>query len=122
MVNKYSNRLYHVAMFTSRNKDNKKLENFSQRTRSFLTQKTSEELLPEFKEFVKRGVYGERSRLYISVNARKPEIIHTNLQHYLIDHPEVSLANIEKLISSLAMKKGTALTRKFLFDFDDEKK
>lgn len=42
------------------------------------------------------------------------------MQHYLIDNQDASLANIEKLIASLSMKQGTALTKKFLFDFDDD--
>lgn len=120
MPNKYEGRPYHVAMFVSRNKDNQNLEGFVQRTRAFLTQKTNVELHDSFVEFSNRGVLNEVSRLYISVNPRKHEVIHKSLQHYLIDQPEVSLVNMEKLVASLAMKKGTALTKKFLFDFDEK--
>ena len=118
MTDKYSDRPYHVAMFVSRNKDNKKLDGFKQRNRSFLTQKTIEELMPSFEEFAYRGVTNEMSRFYISVNARKHEVIQKMLLHYLIDKPDMSLTNIEKLIASLSMKKGTALTKRFLFDYD----
>lgn len=120
MTDKYSDRPYHVAMFVSRNKDNKELDGFKQRNRSFLTQKTIEELMPSFEEFAYRGVTNEMSRFYISVNARKHEVIQKMLLHYLIDKPDMSLTNIEKLIASLSMKKGTASTKKFLFDYDGD--
>lgn len=122
MSNKYQDRPYHVAMFVSRNKDNKEVDGFKERNRSFLTQKTPDELLSGFKVFSKQGVVNEMSRFYISVNARKHDVIQKSLQHYLIDNPDMSLTKIEKLIASLSMKKGTALTKKFLFDYDGEDK
>lgn len=120
MSKRYEGRPYHVVMFVSRNKDNSKLQNFKQRTKAFLTQKYPEELETDFSEFCERGVAEEMSRFYVSVNARKHEVIHKALQHYLIDNQDASLANIEKLIASLSMKQGTALTKKFLFDIDDD--
>lgn len=120
MSKRYEGRPYHVVMFVSRNKDNSKLQNFKQRTKAFLTQKYPEELETDFSEFCERGVSEEMSRFYVSVNARKHEVIHKALQHYLIDNQDASLANIEKLIASLSMKQGTALTKRFLFDYDDD--
>lgn len=120
MTKKYKGRPYHVVMFVSRNKDNSDLPNFKQRTRAFLAQKYPNELETDFNEFCGRGVKGEMSRFYISVNARKHEIIHKSLQHYLIDNENMTLVDIERLIASLAMSPGTALTKKFLFDYDDD--
>lgn len=117
--NKYDGRPFHVAMFVSRNKDNDHIKNFEQRTKSFLTQKYQHELTDEFQDFYNKGLEGEMSRFYLSVNDRKMDKIKLDLQHYLIDHPEVNLTNIEKLIASLSMKKGTANSKKFLFDFDN---
>lgn len=116
----HEGRPYHVVMFVSRNKDNYDVADFAQRTRTFLTQKTPDELEIDFNEFCERGVAKEMSRFYISVNARKSEIINKALQHYLIENPHANLTNMEKLIASLAMKQGTALTKKFLFDYDDD--
>lgn len=121
MTDKFSDRPFHVAMFVSRNKDNAGVEGFKQRTRAFLTQKTTEELRDNFEEFCSHGVQGEISRFYISVNERKHEAVRQALQHYLIDHPNLNLTKIESLIASLAMKKGTAQTKRFLFDYDGEK-
>lgn len=120
-MGKYEDRQYHVVMFVSRNKDNKLVEGFKQRTRAFLTQKLPNELSVDFKEFCQRGVTNEVCRFYISVNARKRGVIHKSLQHTLIDQLNLNITNIEKLIASLAMKKGTSLTNKWLFDFDDNK-
>lgn len=121
MSEKYDDRPFHVVMFVSRNKDNQGVELFKQRTKAFLTQKNTDELSKDFEIFVNEGVYGEFSRFYISVNSRKHEAVVLSLQHYLLDNPDVNLAKIDKLISSLAMKKGMALTKKFLFDYDGEK-
>lgn len=120
-MNKYENRPYFVAMFVSRNKDNQNVKNFKQRNHSFLTQKNVKELLTDFNEFVNRGVEGETSRLYLSVNARKIDVIRKSLLKHLIDNEEANLTNLDKLVASLSMKPGTALTKKFLFDFDEGK-
>lgn len=121
MSNKYAGRPYHVAVFVSRNKDNKEVPDFKQRNRSFLTQKNTEELEDLFDDFVRHGVPGEFCRMYISVNERKHEAVKKALQHHLIDNPDAGLVNIEKLVASLAMKSGTKLTKRFLFDYDDDK-
>lgn len=120
MINKYNDRPFHVVMFVSRNKDNKSVIGFKERTRAFLTQKLPEELEKDFEAFCRQGLPHEFNRIYISVNSRKHEVVRRSLQHYLIDHPETNLANIESLIASLSVKKGTALTKKFLFDYDGD--
>lgn len=118
-MSKYNNRPYYVVMFVSRNKDNKHIVEFHQRTKAFLTQKNSEELKELFHQFVNNGCQGEISRMYLSVNSRKHEIVLKSLQHYLLDHVDINLACIDSLIASLAMKPGTAATKRFLFDFDN---
>lgn len=120
MAKNYEGRPYHVALFVSRNKDNMGLPDFKQRTRALLTQKFPNELEVEFNEFCERGLVNEMSRFYISVNTRKQEVINKEVQHYLIDNPSASLTDFEKVIASLSMKPGTALTKKFLFDYDDD--
>jgi hypothetical protein len=120
MSKQYEGRPYHVVMFVSRNKDNSNLEHFKQRTKAFLTQKTPDELVTEFNEFCERGLSNELSRFYISVNTRKHDVILKSLQHYLIEHQDVNLASTSSLVASLSMKRGTALTKRFLFDYDDD--
>ena len=120
-MSKYEGKPYHVVLFKSRNKDNAQLEGFSERRKEFLTQKAVEELEDDFTKFVEEGLSGEISRFYYSVNSRDSEQIHKNLLHYLIDHPNANLVNIERLIVSSAMKSGTAETKHWLFDFDEDK-
>lgn len=119
-MNKYAGRPYYVVTFMSRNKDNQNVEGFKKRVSSFLTQKTDEELVPEFDQFVRNGVENEYSRMYRTVNERDTEKVRVALQHYLIDHPELSLAKLDSLVASLATKPGTAKTKRFLLDYDSK--
>ena len=111
-------RYLNTVMFISRNKDNKNIEGFKQRSMNFVSTKYPEELLEKFQEFVERGVEGEFSRFYISVNARDPEKVHKHLMHFLIDHPDYPLDKMESKIASLADRTDCALTKKWLFDLD----
>ena len=112
-------RYLNTVMFVSRNKDNKNIEGFKQRSMNFVSTKHPEELSGKFQEFVERGVEGEFSRFYISVNARDPEKVHKHLMHFLIDHPDYPLDKMESKIASLADRTDCALTKKWLFDLDD---
>jgi hypothetical protein len=56
----------YVYVFASRNKDNKDLENFKQRTMSFVSDKPLEQVKQEFDLFAEQGLDGEMSRLYES--------------------------------------------------------
>jgi len=120
-MTKYQDRPYYVVMFCSRNKDNQNVDGFKQRNRSFLTQKTNDELILEFEAFVNRGVQGETCRFYRTVNERNINVIKKSLMKHLIDNDDASLVNVEKLIASLAMKNGTTLTKRWLFDYDGNK-
>lgn len=109
-----------VVLFTSRNKDNKGLEGFKKRTKSFLSTKTEDELAPEFKAFRGEGVEGEFSRFYLSVNGRDNDKIRKGLLHYLIDHEEQSMAGIPQRVASIAAKAENRKESNWLFDFDGD--
>lgn len=113
-----ADRALHVVLFCSRNKDNVGIEGFVQRNRKFVSDKTPEELAERFNEFAEAGLPGEMSRMYVSVNARDNEKIRRNLMHWLIDHPEQSMAHIESRTVSVAAHKDCAAERKWSFDFD----
>lgn len=108
----------HVVLFCSRNKDNENVEGFVQRNRKFLTDKTAEELAERFDEFVAGGVDGEFCRFYMSVNARDNEKVRRALMHWLIDHPEQSMAHLESRAVAVAAKKECQAEKKWMFDFD----
>ena len=114
-----------TVLFISRNKDNKNVEGFKQRSQTFLTSKyvsIQEEinLLKDFKNFVNKGVVGETSRWYMSINERDSKKVNNKLIHYLIDHPEINPASIPSKSVSLAQSIECAVTKKWLFDFDNE--
>lgn len=109
-----------VCLFVSRNKDNRNVEDFKERKKSFVTTKSIDDLKSEFNSFVSAGQFGETSRFYISVNNRDNNKIQKNLQHYLIDNV-LDMSKIDSKIASIAAKSKNALEHKWLFDcdFDD---
>ncbi|QGJ84919.1 hypothetical protein [Lactococcus phage P1048] len=114
-----------IVLFISRNKDNKNVEGFKQRSQTFLTSEytsVQEEtnLFKDFNNFVDKGVLGETSRLYMSINERDSKKVNNKLVHYLIDHPEMNPASIPSKSVSLAQSIECAVTKKWLFDFDNE--
>lgn len=111
-----------VVLFISRNKDNKQLPNFKERRVSFLSDKSDDELQQAFDEFVQRGIPGEKSRLYRSVNNRDNEKIRKALIHYLVDHEEINMSKLDRRIASIASLKENAAEKKWLFDFDEDPK
>lgn len=129
------NNKYFTVMFTSRNKDNKELEGFKQRTKAFLHNHDLEddlnlsdtimwivlELRKEFAYFVDQGVRGETSRMYISINPRDTDKANTDLVHYLIDNPNTSPNKVYNKLVSFASKKENALSQRWLFDIDTDK-
>lgn len=109
-----------VVLFTSRNKDNKHIENFKERRISFVTNKTPRELLSEFEAFVKNGLDGEMSRFYISVNPRSNTKVQKALIHYLIDN-EINIAKLPSILASIASNvenRHETEGKNWLFDFD----
>lgn len=108
----------HAVFFTSRNKDNQDLEGFKARKKTFLTTKTVDELQKDFVEFVSKGVKGEMSRFYYSLNSRSQEKTQKALLHLLIDE-KINMAAIPQVAISVAMKKEQQETKKWMFDYDD---
>lgn len=110
----------HVVLFISRNKDNSSLENYVERRKSFITKEAfdSDKIKKEFMNFVNRGLEGEMSRLYFSVNERDESKIYKSLLHFLIDNPEFNLCSIKPKIAGIAAEKHNAKTKRWMFDFD----
>lgn len=114
------NKTIHVILFKSRNKDNKHIEGFKERSNSFISSKSYSELLPDFKAFVEKGVKGELCRMYISVNPRSNSKTFKALQHKMIDG-EFDLSTLpQKVVSIAAIKENADDSKnlKWLFNFD----
>lgn len=110
-----------VVLFKSRNKDNKDLEDFTERTVSFVTShdiSKSKSLQDKFKTFVNQGVAGELSRYYVSYNERNPQKVNKELMHYLLDHPEMNPASLPQKLARISAHKENASENKWFFDFD----
>ena len=118
----------YVVLFISRNKDNKNIENFTERRQSFVCHSvnpmTDERLKEKFKDFLSGGVPGETCRLYVSVNKRDEEKAKKALMVELITKDDVKLSRIAAIAASLCAKKENAAENKWMFDFDinDESK
>lgn len=109
-----------VVLFVSRNKDNKDLENFSERRKAFTTTRTYEEMKHQFEAFVQEGLEGEMSRMYVSVNPRSNSKTFKALQHKMLDE-QFNLATLPQRVAALAALKENAYDSKhlnWLFDFD----
>ena len=107
-----------TILFVSRNKDNRDVENFNQRKKSFVSTKKPEDLLKEFDVFVNEGVENEFSRFYVSINSRSNSKTFKALQHKMLDE-EFNLATMPQRIAAIASKTENAYEKnKWLFDFD----
>lgn len=109
---------FNTVFFVSRNKDNKHLKGFKERSKSFLTDKPTAELIEEFHAFVQKGVMNECSRFYVSVNPRNIPLANRKLIHFLIDNPETPPHKVNNKLVSLASTMDSALTKRWLFDYD----
>ena len=70
----------YVYLIRSRNKDNKDVPNFKGRIETILEYKENEnKIIEEFKNFAAKGVPGEQTRLYRSVNSRNEDKIREEL-------------------------------------------
>ena len=66
----------YVYLMCSRTKDNKDIPNFKGRTETILEYKENEyKVIEAFKSFAAKGVYGEQTRLYRTVDSRNEEKI-----------------------------------------------
>ena len=107
------------VLFVSRNKDNKGVEDFTERRKSFMTSKTVEELKQDFISFAQMGKKGETSRLYMSVNSRDNAKIQKALIHELIDK-EISIQSLPAFVTGIAAQKENKAENKWLFDYDED--
>lgn len=106
----------YVALFVSRHKDNKEVENFHPRKESRLVEHIKD-CSADFHKFVEQGVLGETSRFYISVSERDMNKTRIELGCRLIKEP-VNLTNLNPLVISTAMLPQHEIDKKWLFDFD----
>lgn len=109
-----------VVLFVSRNKDNKHLQDFTERRNAFTTTKDADALAEQFQAFVRNGQIGEMCRMYFSVNARSNEKTFKALQHKMLDN-EFNLSSMPQRAAALAARKENAYDSnhlKWLFDFD----
>ena len=107
------------VLFVSRNKDNKEVEDFIERRKSFMTTKTVDELKDDFITFAQMGKKGETSRLYMSVNSRDNAKIQKALIHELIDR-EISIQSLPAFVTGIAAQKENKAESKWLFDYDED--
>lgn len=108
----------YVYLMRSRNKDNKDIPNFKQRDKTILGYKENEDkIIEEFKSFAAKGVPGEQTRLYRSVNSRNEEKIRKELVIRLLrDNP--SITQLDRTLASVAQQAQNRDESKWLFDFD----
>ena len=113
------NNTYRVVLFISRNKDNKHIENFKQRSKSFLTLYNEDKVLKEFQNFVKEGQEGEINRLYVSVNQVDYKLVMKEFTKFLIDKDfDYEPHKVMSKLASLGSLKENKTTKHWLFDFD----
>lgn len=108
----------YVYLMRSRNKDNKDIPNFKQRDKTILEYKENEDkIIEEFKSFATKGVHGEQTRLYRSVNSRNEEKIREEfIVRLLRDKP--SMTQLNRTLASVAQQVQNRDESKWLFDFD----
>lgn len=108
----------YVYLIRSRNKDNKDVSNFKERAKTILEYKENEDKVIEaFKSFATKGVSGEQTRLYRSVNSRNEEKIREELIIRLLrDKP--SMTQLNRTLASVAQQVQNRDESKWLFDFD----
>lgn len=118
-----------IALFVSRNKDNKEIPDFKERREAFIIDTHGprhdldieiNRMHKKFGEFVSKGVPGETCRLYLSVNDRDREKIKKNFVIELLKNDDYNLSNIKDILVSVAMKKENAVTKYWLIDYDRE--
>lgn len=123
---------YRTVLMVSRRKDNTHIENFRPRRHAMLMsiplqfedldnlQGTIFNIQPKFDQFKAEGVNGEVCRLYMSVNQRDVAKANRQLLHHLIERGDDMTPNqVQNKLTSLASQPECAVTKHWLFDFDD---
>ena len=108
----------YIVLLVSRNKDNKNVTNFQARRKVFLTTNTTEALGNTFLDFVRKGVPGEKCRMYLSNNERDMRTTKKELIKHLIDDDDFNLCAIDTKVAAIAATKQCAKEKKWFFDFD----
>ncbi len=121
----------YVVVFCSRNKDNKGLKDFKQRHQSYLIRTNNlwdghnvedleiyEKIRIKFNEFVKDGVCDELCRYYVSINPRNESKIKKALLLHLIVNNNYDIVDMNRIVTSIAMKQENADKRMWLIDYD----
>lgn len=107
-----------VMLFRSRNKDNRDLPGFKERSWVFFTDDPSKDCDRRFRSFVQEGVPGEFCRCYLSVNERDMSKVKDRLICALVMDKAFPMDRLESEAVSIAMKAECAAEHKWLFDFD----
>lgn len=108
----------YVYLIRSRNKDNKDIPNFKQRVETILEYEENEDKVIEaFKNFAAKGVPGEQTRLYRSVNSRNEEKIREELIIRLLRN-KPNMTQLNRTLASIALQVQNRDESKWLFDFD----
>ena len=108
----------YVYLMRSRNKDNNDIPNFKERAKTILEYRENEDkVIGVFKSFAVKGVPGEQTRLYRSVNSRSEEKIREELIIRLLrDKP--SITQLNSILASVAQQVQNRDESKWLFDVD----
>lgn len=108
----------YVYLIRSRNKDNKDIPNFKERAETILEYRENEDkVIDAFKSFAVKGLTGEQTRLYRSVNSRNEEKIREEfIIRLLRDKP--SMTQLNRTLASVAQQVQNRDESKWLFDFD----
>ncbi len=108
----------YVYLMCSRNKDNKNIPGFKERSKNILEYIENEDRVREaFKDFASKGLPGEQTRLYRSVNSRNEDKIREDLLVRLIkDKPSVT--KLDRILASVSQQVYNRDESKWLFDFD----
>lgn len=110
----------YVYLMRSRNKDNKDIPNFKQRDKTILEYKENEDkIIEEFKSFAAKGVPGEQTRLYRSVNSRNEEKVRKEFVIRLL-RDKLSMTRLNRTLASVAQQVQNRDESKWLFDFDTD--
>lgn len=107
----------YVYLICSRNKDNKDIPNFKERIKILEYKENEDSVIEAFKSFAVKGVTGEQTRLYRSVNSRNEEKIREEfIIRLLKDKPSVTKFN--STLVSVAQQTQNRDESKWMFDFD----
>ena len=94
----------YVYLIRSRNKDNKNIPNFKERAKTILEyRENADKVIDAFKSFAAKGLPGEQTRLYRSVNSRNEEKIREEfIIRLLRDKP--SMTQLNRTLASVAQQ------------------